>query len=65
SNSVLILLTLGLFIPWARVRMVRYRLGQLQLRAVGDLDDFVAGEEQKVSAVGQEIGDVFDLEVGI
>jgi len=65
TNTLGILLTAGLFIPWAKVRMANYRAKTLQLNAVGNLDSFVAAEESKVSAMGEEIGEMFDFEFGL
>lgn len=64
TNTIMILLTLGLFTPWAKVRTARYRAEHLQLLAVGSLDEFVAKEEQESNAIGEEMGEVFDFDVG-
>ncbi len=63
SNTFLIALTLGLFTPWAKVRMARYRAECTSVLVHGDLDGFIAAEHQHASAVGQELGDAFDLGV--
>lgn len=63
SNTVLIGLTLGLFIPWAKVRMAAYRAECTQVVIHGDLDGFIAGEQRRISAVGQELGEAFDVGV--
>ncbi|HQQ73686.1 MAG TPA: DUF898 family protein [Pseudomonadales bacterium] len=47
SNAVAILLTAGLFIPWARVRVIRYRLSCLSLFASFELDDIVNTAQRK------------------
>lgn len=65
SNTVAIVLSFGLLIPWATIRKVRYRLDNLKLLAAGDLDDFVAGEQETVAAAGGEIADFFDFDLGI
>ncbi|WP_166263357.1 YjgN family protein [Marinobacter caseinilyticus] len=62
SNSVLVALTLGLYTPWAKVRMVQYRASRTALTVDGDLDHFVAAEAERTSALGQELGDAFDVE---
>ncbi|QSP95174.1 DUF898 domain-containing protein [Marinobacter salinisoli] len=61
SNVVLVVLTLGLFTPWAKVRMARYRANCTALWIAGDLDHFAAAEHNRTSAVGQELGDAFDV----
>ncbi|TBW59611.1 DUF898 domain-containing protein [Marinobacter halodurans] len=63
SNSALVVLTLGLFTPWAKVRMARYRAACTEMTIAGDLDGFVAAENRRTSALGQELGDAFDVGV--
>jgi uncharacterized membrane protein YjgN (DUF898 family) len=58
-------ISLGLLIPWASIRMARYKLDNLKLLAADELDGFIAAEEEKVGAVGEEISDFFDFDVGI
>ncbi len=65
SNAVAILLSLGLLIPWASIRMARYRLDNLQLLPADDLDGFIAAEQEKVGAAGEEIIAFFDFDIGI
>ncbi len=65
SNGIAIVISLGLLIPWASIRMARYRLDNLKLLAADDLDAFIAGEQEKVGAAGEEIIDFFDFDVGI
>jgi uncharacterized membrane protein YjgN (DUF898 family) len=65
TNAVAIALTLGLFYPWAKVRTARYKIEHLNLVASGDLDSFVANEQQQVSALGEEVGDFLDFDFGL
>ncbi len=65
SNAAAILLSLGLMIPWATIRMLRYRMDHFKLLAADDLDEFVASQQDKVSAAGEEISEFFDVDVGI
>ena len=65
SNTLLIILTLGLAIPWAMVRSARYHLNNIDFVAADDLDDFAAAQPQKTNALGDEMGEVFSLDVGI
>ncbi len=64
SNMLLITVTLGMFTPWARVRRSRYLLPAMWLET-SDLDHFVAAEADRTSAQGDEIGEAFDLGIGI
>lgn len=65
TNTLLMVVTLGLFYPWARVRTARYAAEHTRVVADGDLDAFVAARQQDQSATGAEIGDLFDVEIGI
>ena len=67
TNGLAILLSLGLLMPWAAVRLTRYRFDQLALMADGGLDSIVAAADTGpgVSATGEEIGDVFGMSVDI
>jgi uncharacterized membrane protein YjgN (DUF898 family) len=55
GNAVLILLTLGLFWPFAKVRLARYRLSQTSVIAMGDIDAFTAEALEMQSTVGREL----------
>ncbi len=65
GNLLGLVLTLGLFYPWARVRTARYAAEHLHLQASGSLDAFSAAQAQAVGALGQEMGDVFDVDLGL
>lgn len=64
SSAVAVACSLGLLMPWAMVRIVRYRLEKLEIMSDGTLDRIVAGKgDTGVNATGEEIGDVFDFPV--
>jgi uncharacterized membrane protein YjgN (DUF898 family) len=65
SNLLLVVLTLGLFAPWAHVRMVRYQLQHTSLLASGSLDDFVNEPQVPTGAAAQEFSDFMDLDFGL
>jgi uncharacterized membrane protein YjgN (DUF898 family) len=65
SNVLGIVFSLGLLIPWAEIRMTRYRMNNLKLLAAGELGGVVAKEQQAVAATGAEISDFFDFDVGL
>ena len=64
SNTLAVLLSMGLLVPWAKVRMVRYRLSCLELYASYDLDDIVSNA-RRGDAVGQEVSDLFDVDIAL
>lgn len=63
TNLLLMVLTLGLFYPWARVRALRYQLDHLHVQAQGDLAAFTADAGPATGPFGEAVGDVFDLDL--
>ena len=64
SNSIMILLTLGFYYPWAKVRTTTYFTDHLEIRGDSSLDEFISHEVENVKALGEELGDVLDIDVG-
>ncbi|MDR1423655.1 MAG: DUF898 domain-containing protein [Azoarcus sp.] len=64
GNLLFMILTLGLYWPWARVKIARYRAEHTAVLAAGSLDDFVAGATREKSAVGEEVAEIFDFDFG-
>jgi uncharacterized membrane protein YjgN (DUF898 family) len=65
SNGVAIIFSAGLLTPWATVRLARYRIEQLSLVVDGSLEEFESLSQPDISAVGEEIGDIFDVDFGL
>ncbi len=65
SNTLAIVLSFGLLIPWAMVRITKYRLSCISIDTETDLDTFIAGETERASAVGEEAGDFLDIDLGL
>jgi uncharacterized membrane protein YjgN (DUF898 family) len=68
TNTLGILCTLGLFIPWALVRSARYHADHINFVAAEDLDNFIAAEEQHVNTLAEGLADthdLFNIDVGI
>ena len=65
SNIVAIVCTLGLAVPWAMVRLARYRAGHFALETAGSIDDFVAASESRHGAGSAELVDALDMGVDI
>ncbi len=59
SNLVLIIVTLTLYSPWARVRMARYLADNTTMYAADNLDNFVG---QQVQGTGVTSGEFLDIE---
>jgi len=65
TNFAAVALTLGLAIPWATIRLQRYQYENLALEVHGNLDEIVATQADEVSAMGEELGDAFDIDLGL
>ncbi len=65
SNLVVIALTIGLMVPWAKIRMARYQIERMSLIPRGDLDTLVSEQQGKTSAYGEELGEGMDLDLGL
>ena len=65
TNFVAIGLSAGLLTPWAQIRILKYQLDHTWLEVAGGIDAVVAVQSQSVSSLGEEIGDVFDVDIGL
>jgi uncharacterized membrane protein YjgN (DUF898 family) len=65
SNFVLVLVTIGLFYPWARVRVARYMAEHMSLLSASDLDEFTSETFETQGAIGEEIAGFFDYDIGL
>lgn len=63
-NTLAILCSAGLLIPWAMIRLARYRASRLTLLSAGNLDTFTAEHAPEESAAGSEVDSVFDIDIG-
>jgi len=63
SNFIGVVLTLGLFMPFATIRMLRLKLESMAVTSSGDLSDFVSGQQQQASATGEETAEMFDVDI--
>ncbi len=65
TNTLAMALTLGLLMPWAMVRTARYRASVTSVDTNGPLEQFSAVQQEQQSALGEELGNMFDIELGI
>lgn len=65
SNIVAVVFTLGLLTPWAVVRLMRYRASRVTVVAAGALDSYVQAEAQQVGSAGEEVAEMFDIDIGL
>ncbi len=64
SNLLAIVLSVGLLMPWAKVRISRYLATNLVMHGPSDLDTFVQGNRPESRALGEEASDFFDVDIG-
>lgn len=64
TNFFAVVATFGLLIPWARMRVARYQLNRVWVDVRGDADAALTQQAEDVSALGEEIGTVFDVDIG-
>jgi uncharacterized membrane protein YjgN (DUF898 family) len=65
TNLLATVATVGLYRPFAQVRLARYFAGVFSLLPAGPLDTLAAAEAGEVSAVGEEAVGFFDLDIGL
>ena len=58
------MLSVGFLIPWAQIRMARYKAGQTQLLAK-DVNAINSIEQDDPGAFGEELGEFFDFDFGL
>ena len=65
SNAVLVLVSLGLLLPYAQVRMTRYLADHTTLIANGPLDHFLSRIDRQAGAIGDAYTDLEAVDVGL
>jgi hypothetical protein len=63
SNTIILFMTLGLATPWAQIRLARYRAERLALIGETDWDKFVGEKKEMSRAMGEEIAEMFDVDL--
>ena len=64
SNAVAVVLSMGLMLPWARIRMARYLAASTTVFVAGSLDDFVAARGEEITALGDAYADLDGVDLG-
>ncbi|MBC7755701.1 MAG: DUF898 family protein [Bdellovibrio sp.] len=63
TNMLAIVFSFGLATPWAQIRMARYRASKLHIIGDVDFDQFVGDKKAEVKATGEEIAEMFDVDL--
>ncbi len=65
-NIVLLIVTLGLFTPFAVIRSLKYRLESVTAVTVTGMDQFLGNASvDQVAATGEGAADLFDFDIGL
>ena len=64
SNTIGIIFSAGLLIPWSQIRMARYVADNTEFEAK-TLEDIIATQDNQQGAFGEEFGDAFDIDIGL
>lgn len=65
TNFLLVIITLGLAFPWAKVRMAKLMLENTLVDTEAGFYDYVTQKQKEESSLGEQIGDAFDVDVGL
>jgi len=65
TNALGIVFSLGLLIPWAVMRTLKYRVDNMQVVREGDIFEFRGSDRGEVAAVGAEAIDFFDVDLSL
>jgi len=65
ENALAIVASCGLLVPWAEIRMLRYRASRFAVFSAGGLEEFEGTPRRGAGAAGAEVADFFDLDVAL
>lgn len=65
TNAFLVVISLGLLLPYTHVRMTRYLSDHTVLIPGGSLDHFLAGAQMQTGAIGDAYTDLEAIDVGL
>lgn len=65
TNVIVVIITLGLMSPWAKVRMARYVASQTTVSVQGSLDEYTSSVQSSAGVIGSEFMDMEGVDVGL
>ena len=65
TNILGVICTLGLYLPFAQIRYMKYRVESMSLQPDGSLDHFVAATQAQTSATGEGVSDLLDFDLSL
>jgi uncharacterized membrane protein YjgN (DUF898 family) len=65
GNAILLVITLGLYYPWAVIKLRRYMTGQILIGLADDIEEYTSEVIATQGAIGEEVAAVFDINIGL
>lgn len=65
TNTLLLIISLGLAYPWTAVRIANFHANNTAAIIQGDLSGYITEQNAYQSSLADELGDAFDLEVDV
>ena len=65
TNVLAIIFSLGLFIPFAQIRSMRYRISSLSVAMTETLDHFTAAPAAELTATGEGVSDLLGFDISL
>jgi uncharacterized membrane protein YjgN (DUF898 family) len=65
SNFMIVIVTLGFGLPWAKVRTARLFAQNTLIKGELVFDDYISQQRDYQTSLGDQIGDVLDLDAGL
>ncbi len=63
SNFFMLSFTMGLMYPWAKIRVINHKIDNFFIEGE-NVDDFVNAADEQTKALGEEVADFFDFDIG-
>ncbi|NMB63364.1 MAG: DUF898 domain-containing protein [Spirochaetes bacterium] len=64
TNALAIIFSLGLAIPWARIRYNKYFYSSISISLKDNLDEITSIDEKDIKSFAEELGGFLDLDIG-
>lgn len=65
TNLLILMFTLGLGMAWVHVRSARYDIDNTSVYSFGDLSQYINEQQAHQNALGEEIGEAFDVDMDV
>jgi len=65
TNFLLIIVTLGLATPWAKVRVAQIMLANTLVDTSIGFEEYITQQQNNVGAIGEQVGEAFDVDVDV